>query len=157
MQSLVEADDLAADAEAQFKLARAVHGRAIETLEPHRNYDQSELEHHADFVEAARRYKLAADQGHLRALIALSDLYDKGIGVAKSRDESLLQDGKRGVQPDLPEAARLYKLAGEAGISSAYFDLALMHDKGQARARARVRTLPDAILLRVLPLPHLPE
>ena len=46
MQSLVEADDLAA--EAQFKLARAVHGRAIETLEPHRNYERGELQNHAE-------------------------------------------------------------------------------------------------------------
>ena len=49
----------------------------------------AELQDHADFVEAARRYKLAADQGHLRALISLSDLYDKGKGVAKNRDESM--------------------------------------------------------------------
>ena len=260
MQSLVEADDLAADAEAQFKLARAVHGRAIKTLEPHQNYERGEHQNHADFAEAARRYKLAADQGHLKALITLSDFYDKGLGVAKSRDESirllalaaeqkqlnkeltamgkfrlsqmysngwnvkidqiealrlmklaaeenlsfalyflaihydgstahdtglwngfkgieedlneavkwyklaiihstgeeedppffetkderyyvlsdsqyrlalLLQDGKGGVQPDLPEAARLFKLAGEAGISSASFSLALMHQQGQ--------------------------
>ena len=48
-----------------------------------------ELQDHADFVEAARRYKLAADKGHLRALIALSDLYDKGIGVAKNHEESM--------------------------------------------------------------------
>jgi TPR repeat protein len=223
-----------------------------------------ELQDHADMVEAARRYKLAADQGHLGALISLSDLYDNGMGVAKSRDESmrllalaakqkqlnkelsamdkfrlshmysngwhvkidqiealrlmklaaeensplamyllatnydgctaygiglwnwnglqggkidlneavrlyklaiihstgdefftsndddkryyvlpdsqyrlalLLQDGKGGVQPDLPEAVRLFKLAGEAGITSASFSLALMHHGGQGVPR----------------------
>ena len=270
------ADDLAADAEVQFKLACALQFRAIKAFEgivscedgdkkTHTTFSMKcdrveDLQDHADFVEAARRYKLAADQGHLQALLSLSDLYDKGIGVAKSRDESmrllalaaeqkqlnkeldpmkkfllshmysngwhvridqiealrlmklaaeenspfamyllatnydgctayaiglwnwnglqggkidlneavrlyklaiihstgaeffdsndddkryyvlpdsqyrlalLLQDGKGGVQPDLPEAARLFKLAGEAGIPSASFRLALMHHQGQ--------------------------
>ena len=80
---------MAADAEAQFQLAHAVHGRAIETLEPDRHYDGSELQQHADFAEAARRYKLAADQGHLRALIALSTSYHRGIGVPKNHEESM--------------------------------------------------------------------
>ena len=270
---VLAADDLAADAEVQFKLAHALHFRAIEAFGGkvfREDGDKKmflmkcdrvgELQDHADFVEAARRYKLAADQGHLRALIALSDLYDKGIGVAKNHEESmrllalaaeqkqlnkelsamekfrlshmysngwqvridqiealrlmklaaeenspfamyllatnydgctaygiglwnwnglqggkidlneavrlyklaiihstgtefftsntgdkryyvlsdsqyrlalLLQDGKRGVQSDAPEAARLFKLAGEAGISSASFRLALMHHQGQ--------------------------
>ncbi len=255
---------MAADAEAQFQLAHSVQCRAIETLEPDRDYDGSELQQHADFVEAARCYKLAADQGHLRALIALSTLYDQGIGVAKNHEESmrllalaaeqkqlnkelsamekfrlshmysngwqvridqiealrlmklaaeenspfamyllatnydgctaygiglwnwnglqggkidlneavrlyklaiihstgaeffisndddkrhyvlpdsqyrlalLLQDGTPDVQPDLPEAARLFKLAGEAGIPSASFSLALMHHRGQGVPR----------------------
>ena len=84
------ADDLAADAEVQFKLALALHFRAIETFGGfvHREDGDKkpflmkcdrveELQNHADFVEAARRYKLAADQGHLRALLSLSNVYDK--------------------------------------------------------------------------------
>jgi hypothetical protein len=47
----------------------------------------------------------------------------------------LLKGGKRGVQPDLPEAVRLFKLAGEAGITSASFSLALMHHGGQGVPR----------------------
>jgi TPR repeat protein len=265
MQSpVLEADDMAADAEAQFQLAYAVYSRAVETVKPDWDNVGSELEQHADFVEAARCCKLAADQGHLGALIALSTSYNGGIGVPKNYEESmrllalaagqkqlnqelsamekfrlshmysngwqvridqvealrlmklaaeenlpfamyllatnydgctasdiglwnwnglqggkrdlneavrlyklaiihstgdqfftsndddkryyvlpdsqyrlalLLQDGNRGVQPDLPEAARLFKLAGEAGIPSASFSLAIMHHQGQGVPR----------------------
>ena len=83
--------------------------RTAETLEPHRDYG-SELDNHADFVEAARRYKLAADQGHLRALIALSDLYDKGTGVAKNHQESMrllaLAAAQKQLNEELPPMAK---------------------------------------------------
>ena len=101
---------MAADAEAQFQSAHAAYGRAIETLEPDRDYFGSELQQHADFVDAARRYKLAADQGHLRALIALSTLFNEGMGVAKNHDESMrllaLAAEQKQLNEELPPMAK---------------------------------------------------
>jgi TPR repeat protein len=157
------ADDLSADAEVQFKFACAIHARTVETLELHLplDYDDSELPPHAmhaDFVEAARRLKLAADQGHLRALISLSDFYDKGIGVAKSQTESmrllalaaeqkqlnkelspirkflLSQMYSNGwhVKIDQIEALRLMKLAAEENCPFPLYYLAICYDGSTA-------------------------
>jgi len=59
-----------------------------------------------DEREAARLYKLAADQGHARGLCNLGFLYHEGRG---------------GLPKDRNEAARLYKLAADKGNNEAAF------------------------------------
>jgi TPR repeat protein len=86
-----------------------------------------------DLNEAVRLYKLAIIHSTGKEFLTSND-DDKRYCVlhdSQYRLALLLQDGKGGVQPDLPEAARLFKLAGEAGIHSASFSLALMHHQGQ--------------------------
>ena len=90
-----------------------------------------------DLNEAVRLYKLAIIHSTGAEFFTSND-DDKRYYVlpdSQYRLALLLQDGKRGVQPDLPEAARLFKLAGEAGIPSASFSLALMHHRGQGVPR----------------------
>ena len=53
-----------------------------------------------DDREAARLYKLAADQGNADAQAYLGNLYERGVG---------------GLAKDEREAARLYKLAADQG------------------------------------------
>ena len=90
-----------------------------------------------DLNEAVRLYKLAIIHSTGDEFFISND-DDKRYYVlpdSQYRLALLLQDGKGGVQPDLPEAARLFKLAGEAGILSASFSLALMHHRGQGVPR----------------------
>ena len=56
-----------------------------------------------DLAEAARLYRLAADQGFARGRSNLGRMYENGTGVSK----------------DLAEAARLYRLAADQGDASA--------------------------------------
>jgi TPR repeat protein len=56
----------------------------------------------SDDREAARLYKLAADQGNADAQVNLGFFYENGRG---------------GLPKDDPEAARLYKLAADQGNS----------------------------------------
>jgi hypothetical protein len=67
-----------------------------------------------DWVEAARLYKLAADQGDSTAQTELAYLYFSGWGVAK----------------DYGEAARLSKLAADQGDSTAQTQLAELYHSG---------------------------
>jgi hypothetical protein len=65
--------------------------------------------------EAARLYKLAADQGYAPAQLDLGIRYDKGLG---------------GLARDEREAVRLFKLAADQGLAAAQFTLGDFHQKG---------------------------
>ena len=66
-------------------------------------------------VEAARRYKLAADHGDADAQLNLGMMYRAGRG---------------GLAPDPREAARLYKLSADQGNAVAQLQLAYMYENG---------------------------
>ena len=63
-----------------------------------------------DYVEAARLYRLAAEQGHTLAQYNLGSMFYGGRGVAQ----------------DYVEAARLYRLAAEQGYTLAQYNLGCM-------------------------------
>jgi TPR repeat protein len=65
--------------------------------------------------EAARLYKLAADQGYAPAQLDLGASY---------------ADGSRGLAKDEREAARLVKLAADQGLAAAQFILGGFYSKG---------------------------
>jgi TPR repeat protein len=66
-------------------------------------------------IEAARRYKVAADRGDADAQWQLGLMYEGGRG---------------GLAPDPVEAARLYKLSAEQGYAVAQVQLAYMYERG---------------------------
>ncbi len=68
-----------------------------------------------DYKEAAKRFRLAAEQGIVDAQFNLARLYSKGQGVTQ----------------DYKEAAKWFRLAAEQGIVGAQFDLARLYSKGQ--------------------------
>jgi TPR repeat protein len=72
-----------------------------------------------DHAEAAKWYRLAAAQGHVRAQNQLGLLHDSGKGVVQ----------------DHAKAMTWYLLAAEQGSASAQFNLGLMHDQGQGVVR----------------------
>jgi hypothetical protein len=63
-----------------------------------------------DHAEAARLYRLAAEQGHAEARVNLGMMFEKGLGVVQ----------------DHAEAARLYRLAAEQGHPESELRLNLM-------------------------------
>jgi TPR repeat protein len=67
-----------------------------------------------DFAEAARLWRLSAEQGHARALTRLAGLYFSGEGVLRSQRE----------------AARLYRRAADAGCPNAQHRLGGMYYQG---------------------------
>jgi TPR repeat protein len=92
-----------------------------------------------DRAEAARLYRLAADQGNAMAQYSLGLMYSSGEGVAKDEAEAarlfrlaadqgdavgqyllgkMYVEGK-GVAKDLGEAARLFRLAADQGVALA--------------------------------------
>ncbi|MEI6847264.1 MAG: tetratricopeptide repeat protein [Chlorobiaceae bacterium] len=68
-----------------------------------------------DYVEAARWYRLAAEQGYAQAQCNLGLLYESGKGVTQ----------------DYAEAARWYHLAAEQGHAQAQFNLGLLYKSGR--------------------------
>jgi TPR repeat protein len=69
-----------------------------------------------DDREAARLYKLAADQGDALAQVNLAVFYEIGSG---------------GLQKDDREAARLYRLAADQGNALAQVSLAVFYETGR--------------------------
>ena len=67
-------------------------------------------------IEAARLYKLAADQGYAGAQYALGRFYESGRG---------------GLAKDDQEAARLYKLAADQGSAVAQTALGVLYESGR--------------------------
>ena len=104
-----------------------------------------------DSAEAARWFRLAADQGHAEAQFNLGVMYDEGKGVPQddaeaarwyqlAADQGLTEaqynlgvtyDEGEGVPQDDAEAARWYRLAAEQGHGSAQFNLGLMYGSGK--------------------------
>jgi hypothetical protein len=68
-----------------------------------------------DSKEAAKWYKLAAEQGLAEAQFNLGVMYGNGEGVLK----------------DFKEAVKLYKLAAEQGLAEAQFNLGVMYGNGK--------------------------
>jgi len=103
----------AGDAEAQYRLARLytipwdfsgiapANGEAVPDVP-------------MDDVEAARWFRLAADQGHVLAQTDLAIRYENG----------------RGVPQDAAEAVRWYRLAADQGYADAQFSLGARYGNG---------------------------
>ena len=72
-----------------------------------------------DLAEAARLYRLAADQGLARAQKSLAVLYDFGRGVTQNYGEAVIW----------------YRLAAEQGNAEAQFNLGTMYANGQGVAQ----------------------
>ena len=68
-----------------------------------------------DNAEAARWFRLAAEQGDADAQYNLGVMYANGKGVLK----------------DAAEAVRWYRLAAEQGLASAQYNLGVMYDNGE--------------------------
>ena len=75
-----------------------------------------------DYKEAARLYRLAADQGDADAQFNLGLMYKNGEGVSR----------------DAVEAARLYRLAADQGDADAQFNLGVMYYYGEGVSRDAV-------------------
>ena len=71
-----------------------------------------------DYKEAAKWYRLAAEQGDVDAQYNLALVYDQG----------------KGVQQDYKEAVKWFRLAAEQGDVDAQFSLALRVRRGQRRS-----------------------
>ncbi len=102
-------------------------------------------------TEAARWYRLAAEQGHASAQSRLGDFYQFGFGVPRDHAEAVRwyrlaaeQGGAvaqftlgnryatgRGVPLDDIEAARWYQLAAEQGYDVAQYNLGVLYDIGR--------------------------
>ena len=68
-----------------------------------------------NYKEAAKWYRLAAEQGDAKAQYNLGVMYHKGQGVPQN----------------YKEAAKWYRLAAEQGIAKAQYNLGLMYGLGQ--------------------------
>ena len=68
-----------------------------------------------DYAEAARWYRIAADQGHADAPYDLGLMYQKGQGVPQ----------------DYAAAMKWYRIAAEQGDADAQNNLGVMYDFGQ--------------------------
>lgn len=75
--------------------------------------------------EAAKWYKMAADQGYANAQWNLAFRYVRGQGVAE----------------DYKEAARYFKLAAEQGYAPAEYDLGMMYLQGMGVTRSRSKAI----------------
>jgi TPR repeat protein len=71
-----------------------------------------------DDREAARLYKLAADQGNALAQVSLAAFYETGRG---------------GLPKDDREAARLYRLAADQGNATGQTTLGVFYETGRGR------------------------
>ena len=100
------------DAKAQNDLGLRWYHAAIDAQ---RQYGMNSYAATQDFEEAAKLYRIAADQGLADAQNNLGVLYTYGVGV----------------QPDPKEAARWYRKAAEQGQPNAQFNLAAAYAAGR--------------------------
>jgi len=108
------------DKDAQDMLARL--GQAATDLTP---FQQAELlSGSGQHLQAAALYRSLAEAGDARAQTRLAWAYEAG----------------RGVEQDLPEAARRFELAAQAGNAEAQYALAVMLHTGRGRAVDRERS-----------------
>jgi TPR repeat protein len=112
-------------------------------------------------IEAARLYRVAADQGVVTAMYNLARMFDRGRGVARSAAEAAvwyekaasadhtaaqaalgtLYEFGEGVSVNLAEALRLYRVAADKGDPQAMTSLGYLYAQGKGVAR-------DAVLAR---------
>lgn len=103
------------------------------------------------YVEAAKWYRLAADQGHPGARNNLGVLYEYGRGVQQDYAEAVKwyrlvaeqgdtlgqynlgvrYENGRGVPQDYLEAAKWYRLAADQGSARSQYQLALLYAEGK--------------------------
>lgn len=104
-----------------------------------------------DYAEAARWYRLAANQGHAEAQNNLGLMYNNGEGAPRDNAEAVkwyrlaadqgaasaqnnlgrMYYHGEGVPQDYAEAARWYRLAADQGEDTAQFNLGYMYYKGE--------------------------
>jgi hypothetical protein len=102
------------------------------------------------YEEAAKWYRLAAEQDHLWAMTNLGSLYKYGRGVPQDytraveyyrraadqgfavgqRNLATMYHSGNGVQQDYGEAVRLYRLAAAQDYAAAHNDLGIMYEEG---------------------------
>jgi TPR repeat protein len=120
-----------------------------------------------DDAEAARLFRLAAEQGHAGAQMSLGYMFNNGQGVAQDTAEAIrwyrlaaeqgdadaqynlgnMFENGLGVAKDTAEAIRWYRLAAEQGDSDAQERLNALLSESRKRARR------GALLSRGLPSP----
>ena len=108
-----------------------------------------------DYVEAARWYRRAAEQGDAGAQTSLGVIYANGYSVLRNYDEAarwwhraadqgdasaqanlgVMYDKGYGVPQDNVEAAQWYRRAAEQGLVFAQFSLGLMYYNGEGVPR----------------------
>jgi TPR repeat protein len=106
-------------------------------------------------IEAARLYRLAAEQGVVTAMANLGRMFDRGRGVQRSTEEAArwytaaaeanhagaqgalgtLNELGAGVPVNLTEALRLYRLSAEKGDVHGMTSLAYLYAQGKGVAR----------------------
>ena len=106
----------------------------------------------SDAAEAAKWYRLAAEQGHAIAQNNLGGMYADGRGVPQDDAEAvrwyrqaavqgaaeaqynlgLMYNNGRGVPQNDAEAVKWYRLAAEQGFAPAQNDLGFMYDNGRS-------------------------
>ncbi len=91
----------AGDAETQYSLGE--------------HYANGYAEYPQDYKEGARWYRKAAEQGHVRAMFELGDMYNKGKGVPQ----------------DFKETAKWYRKSAEQGHSKAQWMLGGLYVSGE--------------------------
>lgn len=83
---------------------------------------------------------LSASGQHLEAVALYRELADRSDRRAQTRLAWMLEAG-RGVERSLPEAARRFEIAAQAGEAEAQYALAVMHRTGRGRERDLAQSL----------------
>jgi hypothetical protein len=109
-----------------------------------------------DLAQAGRYYKMAAEQGHARAMCNLGGFYFQvrppvPDGGARVRDTYM--QGLGGFPKSIAEAVRLWRLSAEHGHAAAMYNLAECLERGVGIARVRISMVlvcrtSHALLLR---------
>lgn len=140
---------LKGDPEAQYNLGHSYSELIRDNRGPFNN--------HPEYLEGLKWYRMAADQGHLKAQAAIGDCYSNGLAVPKDMVEAVkwwrkaadkglayaqLQMGvaysslfEEGLGKDDVEAARWWRMAAEQGDAEAQFSLGNAHAYGYGVAK----------------------
>ena len=100
-----------------------------------------QLEEKPDYAEAAKWFRLAAEQGHVEAYSRLAGLYAPGMRHGLVGGEIILLDNEtlpevyrrraeKGVPQDLAEAAKWYQLSAEQGYKESMHTIGAMYATG---------------------------
>ena len=112
-----------------------------------------------DFGQAAKWYRLAAEQGYAAAQFRLGVSYDLGQGVVQNYGEAIkwyraaiaqgdaaaqnslgsMYEYGLGVPQDYVEAVKWYQFTADQGYAKAQYNLGLMHANGRGVPRTRDR------------------